>query len=416
MMRQVLGWASEHDPAVALQLAVALAPWWLLRGRAASGYPVLREASERAVPGEPAWCEAQQWLGRLTLMSGDLATSLDHFTAVCDAAADRGPSRALALSLGGRSVTLANLGQVAEAVGEARRSLAMAEELGYPDGQAIALMDLAIASDYSGDPEDAIQFARQAGQVPGLSGSITRIGDNILTGLLIDTGNTAAAKDVCVAALARAEAVGDQWNLAVLLPLLATLDLRASRTDDAARHLREALQVVLRTGNRFELGNILAICGQLCAATGRHGEAVTLLTASDALSPARREEFPETAPWVRRKREVLREAWQALGPDAARTAEERGAMMSAATAAEYVLLLTTPAQPADTPEPGAGQLSARERELVILVAQGRTNAQIAAELFISVRTVGSHLDRIRDKTGCRRRTDLTRLALSTGLV
>ena len=51
-----------------------------------------------------------------------------------------------------------------------------------------------------------------------------------------------------------------------------------------------------------------------------------------------------------------------------------------------------------------------------LVAQGRTNAQIAAQLHISIRTVGSHLDRIRDKTGCRRRADLTRLALSAGLV
>ena len=58
----------------------------------------------------------------------------------------------------------------------------------------------------------------------------------------------------------------------------------------------------------------------------------------------------------------------------------------------------------------------RERELVRLVARGRTNAQIAAELHISVRTVGSHLDRIRDKTGCRRRADLTRLALAAGLV
>jgi hypothetical protein len=50
------------------------------------------------------------------------------------------------------------------------------------------------------------------------------------------------------------------------------------------------------------------------------------------------------------------------------------------------------------------------------VAQGRTNAQIAAELYISVRTVGSHLDQIRDKTGCRRRADRTRLALSEGLL
>ena len=65
---------------------------------------------------------------------------------------------------------------------------------------------------------------------------------------------------------------------------------------------------------------------------------------------------------------------------------------------------------------GPEQLSAREQELVILVAQGRTDAQIAGELHISIRTVRSHLDRIRDKTGCRRRADLTRLALQAGLV
>lgn len=52
----------------------------------------------------------------------------------------------------------------------------------------------------------------------------------------------------------------------------------------------------------------------------------------------------------------------------------------------------------------------------MLIAQGHTNAQIAEQLFISVRTVSSHLDRIRDKTGCRRRADLTHLAITTGLV
>jgi DNA-binding CsgD family transcriptional regulator len=66
--------------------------------------------------------------------------------------------------------------------------------------------------------------------------------------------------------------------------------------------------------------------------------------------------------------------------------------------------------------PGLAGLSARERELVTLIARGRTDAEIAAELFISVHTVSSHLDRIRDKTGARRRADLTRLALTAGLV
>ena len=66
--------------------------------------------------------------------------------------------------------------------------------------------------------------------------------------------------------------------------------------------------------------------------------------------------------------------------------------------------------------PGQWELSAGEQELVTLVAQGRTDAQIAAQLYISAPTVSSDLDRIRDKTGCRRRSDLTRLALSADLV
>jgi DNA-binding CsgD family transcriptional regulator len=104
-----------------------------------------------------------------------------------------------------------------------------------------------------------------------------------------------------------------------------------------------------------------------------------------------------------------------LGSGRARAAEDRGAAISLATAAEYALMLTDPGPPQSS-APGPGQLSARERELVILIAQGRTNAQIASQLYISVRTVSSHLDRIRDKTGCRRRADLTRLALTMGLV
>jgi DNA-binding CsgD family transcriptional regulator len=89
--------------------------------------------------------------------------------------------------------------------------------------------------------------------------------------------------------------------------------------------------------------------------------------------------------------------------------------MSLAVAVEYAQLLTAPApQPTEPPE--LAQLTARERELVTLVARGCTDAQIAAQLYISIRTVRSHLDRIRDKTGCRRRADLTRMALSAELV
>jgi DNA-binding CsgD family transcriptional regulator len=90
--------------------------------------------------------------------------------------------------------------------------------------------------------------------------------------------------------------------------------------------------------------------------------------------------------------------------------------MTLATAAEFATVVTDPDSQGPQAPPGLAQLSAREQELVTLVAQGRTDAQIAGQLHISVRTVRSHLDRIRDKTGCRRRADLTRLALHSGLV
>jgi pSer/pThr/pTyr-binding forkhead associated (FHA) protein len=60
-------------------------------------------------------------------------------------------------------------------------------------------------------------------------------------------------------------------------------------------------------------------------------------------------------------------------------------------------------------------LSEREREVLALVAAGATDTEIAQRLTVSLSTVRSHLDRIRDKTGRRRRPDLTRLAGELGL-
>jgi DNA-binding NarL/FixJ family response regulator len=57
------------------------------------------------------------------------------------------------------------------------------------------------------------------------------------------------------------------------------------------------------------------------------------------------------------------------------------------------------------------QLSTRELEVLRLVAQGLTDRQIAEKIYVSPRTVQNHLARIRDKTGLRRRSELTRWAV-----
>ena len=429
--RQVLDWALEHDAAVASRLAVALAWWWQVRGRLVGQVPLLREAVDRAAAGSGAWCIGHTWLGQASLDSADPAGALRHFTAVRDAVGDRGPFPLLARCLSGRSATLLTMGRIAEAAGDARRSVALAREGDDPVAEALALAVLGLVACVVGDRVGAVQLARQAEQLTaGRHGPMARVCGHILTSVLIEAGELAAAERVCAAGLAGARDAGDLWSLGNLLEKMVVLDLVSARFEDAAAHLREGLQTALRTGARARVLDDLDCCGYLCALTGRRAEAVTVwaavvvLQGREGFSVPSHPDLPEG--WFQRQ-EPLREARLALGPAQAQAAEERGKAMSLATAAEYALMLTAagPQPPAAdgaaadgaaVTVPGLDRLSPRERELVTLVARGRTDAQIASQLYISVRTVSSHLDRIRDKTGCRRRADLTRLALSGGLV
>jgi DNA-binding NarL/FixJ family response regulator len=65
---------------------------------------------------------------------------------------------------------------------------------------------------------------------------------------------------------------------------------------------------------------------------------------------------------------------------------------------------------------GRPNLTHRERQVLALLAEGAPDKAIASRLSITVATVHSHLDRIRDKTGRRKRAELTRLAIEHGLV
>ncbi len=90
----------------------------------------------------------------------------------------------------------------------------------------------------------------------------------------------------------------------------------------------------------------------MCAATGRPADAITAWAASDALRGQGGAAVQDRE--VRRREDALRQARQELGPDRARTAEQRGAAMSPATAAEYALMLTAPSLPPAQAAPGSG--------------------------------------------------------------
>ena len=234
-MRQALGWAVAHDPALALRLANALGWWWFLRGRLAGEYRLLCQAAGRAEAGSGGWCAAQLWLGLAAQSSADLAAALGHFTAVRDAVAGRPPSRALTAALAGRASVLRLMGRTAEAAADGRRSLALAREIGDPAGELLALAELSLDADYAGDHDEAVRLARQAGRITaGIPGTLARMCSSVLTIALAGAGDLAEAARVGAAGLARARDAGDLWNQALLLPRIVDLDLRAGRTGDAS--------------------------------------------------------------------------------------------------------------------------------------------------------------------------------------
>jgi predicted ATPase/class 3 adenylate cyclase/DNA-binding CsgD family transcriptional regulator len=419
-LHQVLAWALEHDPPTALRLATALARWWFLRGHWAAGHRLLAAAAGQAPEGSPEWCTAQFWLGLLTAGSS-VTTGFGHFTALRDTLAGRAPTALLAWTLAWRAACLAYLGRLPEAVREARHALAVARELADPTGEAFALYWLGVTAKYAGDRQAAEVWLRQAQRIDraDIPGWVARHCARTLAEVLGDGGEAADARDYCAEALALARQAGALFDQGQCLHSMARLDVLAGRPAEASAHLREAIELFPRTGASLLLIHCLDVCGNLCAATRRWREAITVWAACGAVKRATRMSLGEPAGGGEQREESLRKARQALGEAQARAAQERGAAMTAAAAAEYAQLLVNqePREAAEAPAAaGLPRLSARERELVTLVARGRTNTQIAAQLSISIRTVRSHLDRIRDKTGCQRRADLTRLALQANLV
>ncbi|RAG86422.1 DNA-binding response regulator [Streptacidiphilus pinicola] len=104
--------------------------------------------------------------------------------------------------------------------------------------------------------------------------------------------------------------------------------------------------------------------------------------------------------------------------DAIRTVAEGEALLSpTATRSLITRFLATPQalEAASGPDP-LGDLTAREREIMSLVAEGMTNQQIAAKLHVSHLTVRTHVHHAMQKLDARDRAQLVVIAYQTGLV
>jgi DNA-binding NarL/FixJ family response regulator len=110
---------------------------------------------------------------------------------------------------------------------------------------------------------------------------------------------------------------------------------------------------------------------------------------------------------------LLKDSGPALLVEAVRAAANGEALVSPSIT---VRLLEHLARPPAAPAPLREQLTERELDVVRLVARGRTNEEIAGELFVSLSTVKTHLGSVQRKLGARNRVEVAAWAWESGLM
>jgi len=110
---------------------------------------------------------------------------------------------------------------------------------------------------------------------------------------------------------------------------------------------------------------------------------------------------------------VLKNAGARLLVEAVRAAVQGESLISPSTT---VRLLEHLARGAATDSAAAAALTAAERNVVVRVARGATNGEVAAELHLAVSTVKTHLNRVQSRLGLRNRVEIAAWAWEHGLV
>jgi predicted ATPase/DNA-binding CsgD family transcriptional regulator len=408
-----LRWAVEQDPPAALTLATRLSCWWRTVGRLAEGRRWLEAALAANSAGSPAGIAAALLeLGQIIQDQLDVVGSFTVHRQALSAAETSGDNELITRATIGMAQTLRDSGDYEAATSFATRALSLARDRGDSRGQARALAALAFLNVYSGEFDQARDFGERAVQLLNNDDASDGAWEATAAAAIANclAGALNASEVRATRALALAEQLGSPFEIAWTH---STLGAIAGIRRDAAseiEHGRQCLELSVDIGSKRTLTNALMCLAHASGLTGNYKLGATLAGATSAI--VRREGFALPPGFHRYLRlDSYADSFQ-TDPQPLEATYRRGQTLPAPEILELARSVIVPGRELAGATIAAYPLSPRERELVSLVANGLTDAQIADQLSISIRTVRSHLDRIRDKTGARRRADLTRLASS----
>jgi predicted ATPase/class 3 adenylate cyclase/DNA-binding CsgD family transcriptional regulator len=336
----------------------------------------------RALADDAIAADALSQLCWLSFEHGDLPAALTRIDEAVKLARAAGDPRLIAYILGRRAVFESEAGDLDAAFADNREAITLSRAAGDSYRLAITLANLGFDEHAAGELGAARAHLQEASTIADNHGY-----QNMSTGL--------------------------RQNLGLV-------DLIDSDPRTARRHFLDSLHAARTTGVQSYVPGALLGLALAAGADSDPTIAATLHGIADEHYERAGRGFEAIEAGLRDRdhaqlRATLGDAVFEAAYRQGHTLSQADAIALATTAAEpdsgTAAVITGPAAGQAAPGGSAGTLSPRERQIVALLAGGATDAQIAERLFLSVNTVRSHLERIRDKTGARRRIDLVRYAI-----
>jgi predicted ATPase/DNA-binding CsgD family transcriptional regulator len=356
-----------------VELTTSIAYYWVTRGTTES-MRWLNELLAAADGASDVPAQTYHFRGWLNMLQIDPEEARPWLARAIERARASGQLTQLSESLS----TASTAAHMAGDHGSARRLLAEAEAITQRVDHYPATMGLvqaqAISAFFDGDLERAkarssagVRLSREAGDLYYLQTMLMYLGQAAML-----TGDAPASKPKFAEALRIARQIDDRITQYVLLRLLSWHAASTSQPRVAAQLLGAAETLGSRAG------------------TGITGPAMPLLSRANEATV------------------------RALGPSTFETAYAAGKRMSREAALRLALGESEPGEPNLDDQLGMEPLGKREVDVARLVAEGLTNKQIGTRLFISERTVATHVRNILNKLGFDSRAQIASWMTSAG--
>jgi ATP/maltotriose-dependent transcriptional regulator MalT len=450
----------------ALRLGAALRSFWMIRGHISEGRRFLDQAlTSRQGIVTSLQARALQAAAGLAVYIDDTERAVELCKESLTLCRELGDKAGIAFSLYQQGMLASTTGNPTTARMHIEEALALLREVDDKSGIAWSLCSLASFVSDQGEYasahallEESLAMHRALGNKRGIASSLFRLA----WVLWVSQGDTALARSLLEEGHVLFRELGDRGNMAQCISLSGRLALSQGGTTAGRSLLEESMMLFREIGSQWGIAESLTVLAQVEASQGDLAAAHTLY--EDSLTIARERSYKDLLPscleglagvvamqgkpaWAAQlwgTAEALREAMGTPIPPVYRADYDRsvtaaraevggkafakawseGRMMTPeqTLAAQGKAVIPTPIserQKSATPVKSltfpAG-LTAREVEVLHLLATGLTDAQIAEQLVLSLHTIHAHLRTIYSKLGVTSRSAATRYAFEHQLV